>query len=207
MAKDYKRIGEGDTGLNTGGMGAVSPVPFVDSIFENKILDKIIKPTIEGMRLDNIPYKGFIFIGLIKVGDEPKVIEYNVRMGDPETEVVIPRINNDLVTIFKALNEGNLDKIELDINSQSAATIMAVSKGYPENYEKGKVIKGVEKDNLVFHAGTRLMSGQLITSGGRVLSVTSFGSNHRKAINNSYEALQKIHFDGIYYRKDIGFDL
>ena len=207
MAKDYKRIGEGDTGLNTGGMGAVSPVPFVDSIFENKILDKIIKPTIEGMRLDNIPYKGFIFIGLIKVGDEPKVIEYNVRMGDPETEVVIPRINNDLVTIFKALNEGNLDKIELDINSQSAATIMAVSKGYPENYEKGRVIKGVEKDNLVFHAGTRLMSGQLITSGGRVLSVTSFGSNHRKAINNSYQALQKIHFDGIYYRKDIGFDL
>ena len=207
MAKDYKRIGEGDTGLNTGGMGAVSPVPFVDSIFENKILDKIIKPTIEGMRLDNIPYKGFIFIGLIKVGDEPKVIEYNVRMGDPETEVVIPRINNDLVTIFKALNEGNLDKIELDINSQSAATIMAVSKGYPENYEKGKVIKGVEKDNLIFHAGTRLMSGQLITSGGRVLSVTSFGSNHRKAINNSYQALQKIHFDGIYYRKDIGFDL
>ena len=207
MAKDYKRIGEGDTGLNTGGMGAVSPVPFVDSIFENKILDKIIKPTIEGMRLDNIPYKGFIFIGLIKVGDEPKVIEYNVRMGDPETEVVIPRINNDLVTIFKALNEGNLDKIELDINSQSAATIMAVSKGYPENYEKGKVIKGVEKDGLVFHAGTKLMSGQLITSGGRVLSVTSFGSNHRKAINNSYQALQKIHFDGIYYRKDIGFDL
>ena len=207
MAKDYKRIGEGDTGLNTGGMGAVSPVPFVDSIFENKILDKIIKPTIEGMRLDNIPYKGFIFIGLIKVGDEPKVIEYNVRMGDPETEVVIPRINNDLVTIFKALNEGNLDKIELDINSQSAATIMAVSKGYPENYEKGKVIKGIEKDNLVFHAGTRLMSGQLITSGGRVLSVTSFGSDHRKAINNSYQALQKIHFDGIYYRKDIGFDL
>lgn len=207
MAKDYKRIGEGDTGLNTGGMGAVSPVPFVDSIFENKILDKIIKPTIEGMKLDNIPYKGFIFIGLIKVGDEPKVIEYNVRMGDPETEVVIPRINNDLVTIFKALNEGNLDKIELDINSKSAATIMAVSKGYPENYEKGKVIKGIEKDNLVFHAGTRLMSGQLITSGGRVLSVTSFGSDHRKATKNSYEILQKIHFDGIYYRKDIGFDL
>ena len=194
MAKDYKRIGEGDTGLNTGGMGAVSPVPFVDSIFENKILDKIIKPTIEGMRLDNIPYKGFIFIGLIKVGDEPKVIEYNVRMGDPETEVVIPRINNDLVTIFKALNEGNLDKIELDINSQSAATIMAVSKGYPENYEKGKVIKGIEKDNLVFHAGTRLMSGQLITSGGRVLSVTSFGSDHRKAINNSYESSPKNSF-------------
>ena len=207
MAKDYKRIGEGDTGLNTGGMGAVSPVPFVDSIFENKILDKIIKPTIEGMKLDNIPYKGFIFIGLIKVGDEPKVIEYNVRMGDPETEVIIPRINNDLGIIFKALNEGNLDKIELDINSQSAATIMAVSKGYPENYEKGKVIKGIEKDNLVFHAGTRLISGQLITSGGRVLSVTSFGSDHRKAIENSYEILQKIHFDGIYYRKDIGFDL
>ena len=207
MAKDYKRIGEGDSGLNTGGMGAVSPVPFVDSVFENKILDKIIKPTIEGMRLDNIPYKGFIFIGLIKVGDEPKVIEYNVRMGDPETEVVIPRINNDLVTIFKALIEGNLDKIELDINSQSAATIMAVSKGYPENYEKGKVIKGIEKDNLVFHAGTRLISGQLITSGGRVLSVTSFGSDHRNAIKNSYEILQKIHFDGIYYRRDIGFDL
>ena len=207
MAKDYKRIGEGDSGLNTGGMGSVSPVPFVDSKFENKILDKIIKPTIEGMKLDNITYKGFIFIGLIKVGDEPKVIEYNVRMGDPETEVIIPRINNDLGIIFKALNEGNLDKIELDINSQSAATIMAVSKGYPENYEKGKVIKGIEKDNLVFHAGTRLISGQLITSGGRVLSVTSFGSDHRKAIESSYEILQKIHFDGIYYRKDIGFDL
>ena len=207
MAKDYKRIGEGDTGLNTGGMGAVSPVPFVDSVFEDKILAKIIKPTIEGIRKDKIPYKGFIFIGLIKVGDEPKVIEYNVRMGDPETEAVIPRINNDLVTIFKALNEGNLDKIKLDINSKSAATIMAVSKGYPESYEKDKVITGIEKDTLVFHAGTTLKSGQLKTSGGRVLSVTSFGSDYREAINNSYETLQKIHFDGIYYRKDIGFDL
>ena len=207
MAKDYKRIGEGDTGLNTGGMGAVSPIPFVDSIFENKILDKIIKPTIEGMRLDNIPYKGFIFIGLIKVGDEPKVIEYNVRMGDPETEVVIPRINNDLVTIFKALNEGKLDKIKLDINSQSAATIVAVSKGYPENYEKDKIITGIQKDPLVFHAGTRLKSGKLKTSGGRVLSVTSLDIDHRKAINKSYKKLQKIYFDGIHYRKDIGFDL
>ena len=207
MAKDYKRIGEGDTGLNTGGMGALSPVPFVDSIFENKILDKIIKPTIEGMRLDNIPYKGFIFIGLIKVGDEPKVIEYNVRMGDPETEVVIPRINNDLVTIFKALNEGNLDKIELDINSKSAATIMAVSKGYPENYEKDKIITGIQKDPLVFHAGTRLKSGKLKTSGGRVLSVTSLDIDYRKAINKSYKKLRKIYFDGIHYRKDIGFDL
>ena len=207
MAKDYKRIGEGDTGLNTGGMGAVSPVPFVDSIFENKILDKIIKPTIEGIRLDNIPYKGFIFIGLIKVGDEPKVIEYNVRMGDPETEVVIPRINNDLVTIFKALNEGNLDKIELDINSKSAATIMAVSKGYPENYEKDKIITGIQKDPLVFHAGTRLKSGKLKTSGGRVLSVTSLDIDYRKAINKSYKKLRKIYFDGIHYRKDIGFDL
>lgn len=207
MAKDYKRIGEGDTGLNTGGMGAVSPVPFVDSVFEDKILAKIIKPTIEGIRKDKIPYKGFIFIGLIKVGDEPKVIEYNVRMGDPETEAVIPRINNDLVTIFKALNEGNLDKIKLDINSKSAATIMAVSKGYPESYEKDKVITGIEKDTLVFHAGTTLKSGELKTSGGRVLSVTSFGSDYREAINNSYETLQKIHFDGIYYRKDIGFDL
>ena len=206
-AKDYKRIGEGDTGLNTGGMGAVSPIPFVDSIFENKILDKIIKPTIEGMRLDNIPYKGFIFIGLIKVGDEPKVIEYNVRMGDPETEVVIPRINNDLVTIFKALNEGKLDKIKLDINSQSAATIVAVSKGYPENYEKDKIITGIQKDPLVFHAGTRLKSGKLKTSGGRVLSVTSLDIDHRKAINKSYKKLQKIYFDGIHYRKDIGFDL
>ena len=207
MAKDYKRIGEGDTGLNTGGMGAVSPVPFVDSVFENKILNKVIKPTIDGMRKDNITYKGFIFIGLIKVGDEPKVIEYNVRMGDPETEVVIPRINNDLVTIFKAVNEGNLDKIVLDIDSKSAATIMAVSKGYPENYEKGKVITGIQKDALVFHAGTSLKSGQLKTSGGRVLSVTSFGSDYQKAINNSYKTLQKINFDGMHYRKDIGFDL
>ena len=207
MAKDYKRIGEGDTGLNTGGMGAVSPVPFVESLFERKIEDKIVKPTIKGLKKDGIPYKGVIFIGLIKVGDEPKVIEYNVRMGDPETEVVIPRIKNDLVSIFKAVNEGSLDKIKLEIIPDAAATVMAVSNGYPEAYEKGKKITGISKNNMIFHAGTTIEKKSLKTSGGRVLSVTSFGSSHNEALQKSYEILASIHFEGIRYRKDIGFDL
>ncbi len=207
MAKDYKRIGEGDTGLNTGGMGAVSPVPFVESLFERKIEDKIVKPTIKGLKKDGIPYKGFIFIGLIKVGDEPKVIEYNVRMGDPETEVVIPRIKNDLVSIFKAVNEGSLDKIKLEIIPDAAATVMAVSNGYPGAYEKGKKITGISKNNMIFHAGTTIEKKSLKTSGGRVLSVTSFGSSHNEALQKSYEILASIHFEGIRYRKDIGFDL
>ncbi len=207
MAKDYKRIGEGDTGLNTGGMGAVSPVPFVESLFKRKIEDKIVKPTIKGLKKDGIPYKGFIFIGLIKVGDEPKVIEYNVRMGDPETEVVIPRIKNDLVSIFKAVNEGSLDKIKLEIIPDTAATVMAVSNGYPEAYEKGKKITGISKNNMIFHAGTLIEKKSLKTCGGRVLTVTSFGSNHKEALQKSYEILANIHFEGIHYRKDIGFDL
>ena len=207
MAKDYKRIGEGDTGLNTGGMGAVSPVPFLENSFEQKISNQIIKPTIEGLKKDKIPYKGFIFIGLIKVGDDPKVIEYNVRLGDPETEVVIPRIKNDLGELFQAVQEGTLDKIQLEIESQVAATVMAVSKGYPEAYEKGKAIKGLSKGEMIFHAGTKIINGQVQTSGGRVLAVTSMAEEHKKALLNSYETLSKLSFEGINYRKDIGFDL
>jgi phosphoribosylamine--glycine ligase len=207
MAKDYKRIGEGDTGLNTGGMGAVSPVPFLDNSFEQKISNQIIKPTIEGLKKDKIPYKGFIFIGLIKVGDDPKVIEYNVRLGDPETEVVIPRIKNDLGELFQAVQEGTLDKIQLEIESQVAATVMAVSKGYPEAYEKGKAIKGLSKGGMIFHAGTKIIDGQVQTSGGRVLAVTSMAEEHKTALLNSYETLSKLSFEGINYRKDIGFDL
>ena len=207
MAKDYKRIGEGDTGLNTGGMGAVSPVPFLDNSFEQKICNQIIKPTIEGLKKDKIPYKGFIFIGLIKVGDDPKVIEYNVRLGDPETEVVIPRIKNDLGELFQAVQEGTLDKIQLEIESQVAATEMAVSKGYPEAYEKGKAIKGLSKGEMIFHAGTKIIDGQVQTSGGRVLAVTSMAEEHKIALLNSYTTLSKLSFEGINYRKDIGFDL
>lgn len=207
MAKDYKRIGEGDTGLNTGGMGAVSPVPFLDNSFEQKISNQIIKPTIEGLKKDKIPYKGFIFIGLIKVGDDPKVIEYNVRLGDPETEVVIPRIKNDLGELFQAVQEGTLDKIQLEIESQVAATVMAVSKGYPEAYEKGKAIKGLSKGKMIFHAGTKIIDGQVQTSGGRVLAVTSMAEEHKIALLNSYTTLSKLSFEGINYRKDIGFDL
>ena len=207
MAKDYKRIGEGDTGLNTGGMGAVSPVPFLDNLFEQKISNQIIKPTIEGLKKDKIPYKGFIFIGLIKVGDDPKVIEYNVRLGDPETEVVIPRIKNDLGELFQAVQEGTLDKIQLEIESQVAATVMAVSKGYPEAYEKGKAIKGLSKGKMIFHAGTKIIDGQVQTSGGRVLAVTSMAEEHKIALLNSYTTLSKLSFEGINYRKDIGFDL
>ena len=207
MAKDYKRIGEGDTGLNTGGMGAISPVPFVTEAFEKKIRDRIVKPTIEGLKKDGIPYKGFIFIGLIKVGEDPKVIEYNVRMGDPETEVVLPRVENDLVTLFQAVNEGSLDTVQLEVRKEVAATVMAVSRGYPEAYQKGKIITGLDQDKMIFHAGTLLKENKVITSGGRVLAVTSFGENHNEAVQSSYQTLSKIDFDGIHYRKDIGFDL
>ena len=207
MAKDYKRIGEGDTGLNTGGMGAVSPVPFLDTSFEKKISNQIIKPTIEGLKKDKMPYKGFVFIGLIKVGDEPKVIEYNVRLGDPETEVVIPRIKNDLVELFKAVQEGTLKGIQLDIESKAAATVVAVSKGYPQAYEKGKTIKGLSKDKMIFHAGTKINNGQVQTSGGRVLAFTSLGIDHNTALKSSYKNLSKVTFEGINYRTDIGFDL
>ena len=207
MAKDYKRIGEGDTGLNSGGMGAVSPVPFLDSSFEKKISAQIIKPTIEGLKKDKTPYKGFLFIGLIKVGDEPKVIEYNVRLGDPETEVVIPRVKNDLVELFKSVQEGTLNGIRLDIESKAAATVMAVSKGYPQDYEKGKTIKGLSKGKMIFHAGTKIINGEVQTSGGRVLAFTSLGKDHRTALKNAYKTLSKVTFEGINYRTDIGFDL
>jgi phosphoribosylamine--glycine ligase len=209
MAKDYKRIGEGDTGLNTGGMGAVSPVPFADAEFMKKIEERIVKPTVNGLKQDDIDYKGFIFIGLIKVGNNPYVIEYNVRMGDPETEVVMPRIKSDIVSLFMAVAKGKLDEEQLVIDERSATTIMAVSGGYPEDYEKGKVISGLDelKDSIVFHAGTKLQNGSVVTNGGRILAVTSYGNDFREAIKKSYQNLALLNFDKIYYRKDIGFDL
>lgn len=208
-AKDYKRIGEGDTGLNTGGMGAISPVPFADQTFMEKIEQQIVVPTIEGLKKDNLPYVGFIFIGLIKVGDQPKVIEYNVRMGDPETEVVMPRIKSDLVDVLQAMGNGTLDRVDLEIDQRTATTVMAVSGGYPEAYEKGKEITGFEtiEDSLVFHAGTKEDNGSVITNGGRVIAITSFGNDFREALDKSYQNMEKLHFDGMYYRKDIGFDL
>ncbi|HEX9826434.1 MAG TPA: phosphoribosylamine--glycine ligase, partial [Flavobacteriaceae bacterium] len=208
-AKDYKRIGEGDTGLNTGGMGAVSPVPFATEEFLNKIEERIVKPTIKGLQEDNLPYKGFIFIGLIKVGNDPKVIEYNVRMGDPETEVVLPRLKNDLVEIFQSIANQTLDKIDLEIDERAATTVMLVSGGYPESYEKGKEITGLEKikDSIPFHAGATIKDGKIVTSGGRVMAMTSYGKTYQEAIKKSYQNIKLIHFDKMYYRKDIGFDL
>lgn len=208
-AKDYKRIGEGDTGLNTGGMGAISPVPFAQGEFMDKVHDRIVKPTVEGLKKDKLPYKGFIFIGLIKVGDDPFVIEYNVRMGDPETEVVIPRIQNDLVTIFESMANQTLDTIDLQIDERTATTVMTVSGGYPQAYEKGKEISGLEdiSDALVFHAGTQRKEGKIVTNGGRVMAVTAYGNTIKEALEKSYQNAGKLDFEGIYYRKDIGFDL
>ena len=208
-AKDYKRIGEGDTGLNTGGMGAVSPVPFADAVLLEKIENRIVKPTIDGLQKDGIQYKGFVFIGLINVKGEPIVIEYNVRMGDPETEVVIPRLKSDLVELFLAVANEKLDEKTLEIDTQSAATIMVVSGGYPEEYVNGKVISGIEtvSDSIVFHAGTKTGNGQIMSNGGRVLAVTSLGTNFEEAIKKSYQNIDKLHFDTMYFRKDIGFDL
>jgi len=208
-AKDYKRIGEGDTGLNTGGMGAVSPVPFATEEFLNKIEERIVKPTIAGLQKDSLPYKGFIFIGLIKVGDDPKVIEYNVRMGDPETEVVLPRLKNDFVKILKAISNETLDEITIEIDNRAATTIMLVSGGYPEDYEKGKEITGIEniKESIPFHAGAINKNGKVVTSGGRVMAITSYGNTYQEAIKKSYQNIEKLHFDKMYYRKDIGFDL
>ena len=208
-AKDYKRIGEGDKGLNTGGMGAVSPVPFADAALMEKIENRIVKPTVEGLAAEDIDYKGFIFIGLIKVGDEPKVIEYNVRMGDPETEVVLPRIKNDLVTMFEQVAAQKLDEVTLDLDPRYAATVMLVSGGYPEAYDKGLKLTGSEEVNssFVFHAGTSLKDGEVITSGGRVMAVTSLHEDFKEALNTSYENIKKISFDKMNYRTDIGFDL
>ncbi|MEO5775953.1 MAG: phosphoribosylamine--glycine ligase [Flavobacterium sp.] len=208
-AKDYKRIGEGDTGLNTGGMGAVSPVPFADAVLLEKIETRIVKPTVEGLQKDGIEYKGFVFIGLIIVKGEPIVIEYNVRMGDPETEVVIPRIKSDLVELFQAVTTGKLNEVSLEIDERSATTVMMVSGGYPEDYDKGKEIFGLDKveGSLVFHAGTKLDNGKVVSNGGRVLAITSFGNDFQEAIKKSYQNIDKLNFDKMYFRKDIGFDL
>lgn len=208
-AKDYKRIGEGDTGLNTGGMGAVSPVPFADDTLMQKVEDRIIKPTIEGFKKEQLTYKGFVFIGLMIVQNEPFVIEYNVRMGDPETEVVLPRIKSDLLSHLHAFAKAELHKETLELDERSAVTVMCVSGGYPENYEKGKVISGLDQveDSIVFHAGTSLKDGEIVTAGGRVLAVTSYGEDFKQALKKSYDNAARLHYDRIYYRKDIGFDL
>ncbi|MAY23822.1 MAG: phosphoribosylamine--glycine ligase [Flavobacteriaceae bacterium] len=208
-AKDYKRIGEGDQGLNTGGMGAISPVPFANREFMQKIEERIVKPTVNGLMEENIDYKGFVFIGLIKVDDNPYVIEYNVRMGDPETEVVLPRIQTDLVSLLEATATQNLSKISLEIDERAATTVMVVSGGYPEAYEKGKEISGIEKveDSIVFHAGTTLKEEKVVTNGGRVIAVTSLDKDFRKALKKSYQEIEKLSFDKMYYRTDIGFDL
>lgn len=208
-AKDYKRIGEGDTGLNTGGMGAISPVPFADRFYLEKIEREIIKPTIKGIRQENITYKGFIFFGLIDVNGQPKVIEYNVRMGDPETEVVIPRITSDLLNLFKGIDDGTFSEKDLHVSKQKAATVMLVSKGYPESYSKGFEItcKKDIKNSMLFHAGTTLKDNRIITNGGRVLAVTSLSETIQNAVESSYENIKNIDFTGKKYRKDIGFDL
>ena len=208
-AKDYKRIGEGDSGLNTGGMGAISPVPFADSKLLSKIKNQIIAPTINGLLKDKIEYQGFIFIGLINVNGQPKVIEYNVRMGDPETEAVLPRIKNDLLEIFKTFKDKNLNSINLNIDERTAATVVLVSGGYPEKYQKNLQIHGLNdvKNSLVFHAGSKYENGNTYTNGGRVLAITSLDQNLELALKSSYESASKISFEGMYYRKDIGFDL
>lgn len=208
-AKDYKRIGEGDTGLNTGGMGAVSPVPFADEAFLKKVEDQVVIPTVNGLKEEGLTYRGFIFLGLIKVGDSPKVIEYNVRMGDPETEVVIPRIQSDLVDLLLATDKQTLGTTAFEVNPQAATTVMLVSGGYPEAYEKGKTITGIEKveDAIVFHAGTAEKDGQVVTNGGRVIAVTALADDYKQALKKSYQNAAKLQFDTMYYRTDIGFDL
>ena len=209
VAKDYKRIGEGDSGLNTGGMGAVSPVAFADEAFMQKVKSRIVEPTVAGLRKENIDYKGFIFLGLINVEGEPKVIEYNVRMGDPESEVVIPLIKSDLLELFIGVTTETLDQKSLEIDNRHAVTVMMVSGGYPEEYQKEKIIEGLDTvlDSNVFHAGTKMVDGKVLTAGGRVLAVTSFGKSMKEALQTSYNNINKINFENSYYRKDIGFDL
>ena len=209
FAKDYKKIGEGDTGLNTGGMGAISPVPFLDNKFLEKIEERIIKPTIHGIKKENMEYMGVVFIGLIKVGQDPYVIEYNVRMGDPETEVVFPRIKNDLLDLFNSMGSTEFEDIKLQIDDRHAATIIMVSGGYPLDYEKNKIISGLteETDSIIFHAGTKKVDDNFLTNGGRVIAVTSLSENYKDAVKSSYDQIKKISFDQAYFRKDIGFDL
>jgi phosphoribosylamine--glycine ligase len=208
-AKDYKRIGEGDTGLNTGGMGAVSPVPFADDTFMSKVMNKVIKPTINGLQKEQIEYKGFVFVGLIKVGDEPFVIEYNCRMGDPETEVVMPRLKSDLVELLVATAKNQLAVVKVEQDPRFAVTVVAVSGGYPGNFAKGFEIEGLQKvagNSLVFHAGTAIENGKIVTNGGRVLTVTSFGNSVSEAVNHSKQVLQGISYKKMYFRNDIGYE-
>ncbi len=209
VAKDYKRVGEGDTGLNTGGMGAVSPVPFVDDVMMRKVEERIIKPTIEGFKTQNIDYQGFVFIGLISVKGEPIVIEYNCRMGDPETEVVIPRLKNDLVEIFLKLGDGTLSEVEIEEDPRTATTIMLTAGGYPDDYRKGDIIKNTEGvvDSIVFHAGTKSVDNQVVSNGGRVMAITSFSDDIPTALALSNKNAALIEFEGKNYRRDIGLDL
>ncbi len=211
-AKDYKRIGEGDTGLNTGGMGCVSPVPFADDIFMAKVEERIIKPTIKGLQTEQLEYKGFVFIGLMNLNGEPYVIEYNCRMGDPETEVVMPRLKNDIVEMFIAMHKGELSKVDVSYNERAVATIMAVSGGYPGSYEKNKPIQfsppqeGSGEAVLIFHSGTKHLDDKIVTNGGRVLAVTAFGNDIKEAAKRSLSKLKEISFEGMYYRTDIGYE-
>lgn len=208
-AKDYKRIGEGDTGLNTGGMGAISPVPFADAAFMNKVEERIIKPTVSGLQKDSIEYNGFIFFGLINVNNEPYVIEYNVRMGDPETEAVMLRVKSDFVDLLEGAATGTLGEKKIKIDERTAVTVMLVSGGYPGSYQKGKVISGTEKveDSIVFHAGTKTDGKKVVTNGGRVISISSYGTDMKDALSVSYKNAALVEFEGKYYRKDLGFDL